>query len=225
MGKIVNTEFVEVLKLKDVMEKIIKIAISLFMKNGFKATTIRQIISEANIRNGTLYHYFKSKDDILKYILLDAIDEITKRAEQLLCGEKNLVMHFSLQIALTLKIVDKDPRIADLYTEAYKSWLTMESLLPNLVEAMEKSFQEYSPQLTKEEHYTRALAILGCMYGFIAEGHYNKHISFEKKIYVILDMVLSSFSVEKKERENFIARSLFILSRMNDNEIELFTEK
>ena len=43
------------------MEKIIKIAISLFMENGFKATTTRQIISEANIRNGTLYHYFKIK--------------------------------------------------------------------------------------------------------------------------------------------------------------------
>lgn len=195
------------------------------MENGFKATTTRQIISEANIRNGTLYHYFKNKDDILKYILVDAFDEITKRAEQLLCEEKNLVMHFSLRIALTLKIVDKDPRIADLYTEAYRSWLIMERLLPILIEQSEKSFQEYSPQLTKEEHYIRSLAILGSMYGFIAEGHYNKHINFEKKVSVLLDMVLSSFSVEKKERESFIARSLFILSGMNDNEIALFPEK
>jgi len=211
--------------LKDVMEKIIKIAVSLFMKNGFKATTTRQIISEANIRNGTLYHYFKNKDDILKYILVDAFDEITKRAEQLLCEEGNLVMHFSLRISLTLKIVDKDPRIADLYTEAYRSWLIMERLLPILIEQSEKSFQEYSPQLTKEEHYIRSLAILGCMYGFIAEGHYNKHINFEKKVSVLLDMILSSFSVEKKARESFIERSLFILSGMNDDEIALFPEK
>jgi AcrR family transcriptional regulator len=208
--------------LKDIMKKIIKVSVALFMANGFKATTTRQIISEANIRNGTLYHYFKNKDDILKYILVDAFDEITKRAEQLLCEEKNLVMHFSLRIALTLKIVDKDPRIADLYTEAYRSWLITERLLPILIEQSEKSFQEYSPQLTKEEHYIRSLAILGCMYGFIAEGHYNKHIDFEKKVSVLLGMVLSSFGVEKKEREIFIARSLFILSVMNDNEIELF---
>jgi len=214
-----------VFSLKDVMEKIIKIAISLFMAKGFKATTTRQIISEANIRNGTLYHYFKNKDDILKYILVDAFAEITKRAERLLGEENNLVMHFSLQIALTLKIVDKDPRIADLYTEAYRSWLIMEKLLPDLVEQSEKSFLEYSPQMTKEEHYTRALAILGCMYGFIAEGHYHKTIDFEKKVYVLLDMVLSSFNVEKKERVRFIEKSLCILSEIKDNEIELFSEK
>jgi len=157
--------------------------------------------------------------------LVYAFDEIAKRVEQLLCEEKNLVMHFSLRIALTLKIVDKDPRIADLYTESYRSWLIMERLLPILIEQSEKYFQEYSPQLTKEEHYIRSLAILGCMYGFIAEGHYNKRINFEKKVSVLLDMILSSFSVEKKARESFIARSLFILSEMNNNEITFFIDK
>jgi AcrR family transcriptional regulator len=210
------------IEVKDVMENIIKISIDLFMKNGFKATTTRQIISEAKIRNGTLYYYFKNKDDILKYILVDAFDKIKKRTEKLLFNEKNLVMHFSLQIALTLKIVDKDSRVADLYTEAYRSWLIMERLLPDLVEQSEKSFQEYVPEMTKEEHYTRALAILGCMYGFIAEGHYDKHIDFEKKVYVLLDMVLSSFGIGKKEREEFTKKSLFILSQLKDDEIELF---
>jgi len=38
-------------------------------------------------------------------------------------------------------------------------------------------------------------------------------------------MILSSFSVEKKARESFIARSLFILSEMNNNEITFFIDK
>lgn len=44
---------------------ILKTASQLFMTQGYEATTTRDILKACNIAKGTLYHYFKSKEEIL----------------------------------------------------------------------------------------------------------------------------------------------------------------
>ncbi len=52
-------------KTTDVKERIIRESIKLFLANGFRGTSVKEITEAAGIGRGTLYWYFKSKDDIL----------------------------------------------------------------------------------------------------------------------------------------------------------------
>jgi AcrR family transcriptional regulator len=52
-------------KATDVKETIIRESIRLFLANGFRGTSVKQITEAAGIGRGTLYWYFKSKDEIL----------------------------------------------------------------------------------------------------------------------------------------------------------------
>jgi len=52
------------MKQPDVRQHIIETASHLFYQNGYNLTGINEIIREANIAKATLYHHFKSKDDI-----------------------------------------------------------------------------------------------------------------------------------------------------------------
>ena len=54
-------------------EEIANAAFRLFMKNGYSSTKIADIADETNIGKGTVYEYFKSKDDILLYVILNNI--------------------------------------------------------------------------------------------------------------------------------------------------------
>lgn len=47
-----------------IAHRILTTAGRLFYKNGYSATGINKIISEANVAKATLYHHFESKDDI-----------------------------------------------------------------------------------------------------------------------------------------------------------------
>ncbi|MBL4708962.1 MAG: TetR/AcrR family transcriptional regulator [Flavobacteriales bacterium] len=47
-----------------VRNKIIETASDLFYQNGYNSTGINEIIKEAGIAKATLYHHFKSKDEI-----------------------------------------------------------------------------------------------------------------------------------------------------------------
>ena len=50
-------------------DAILKSAAKLFGRQGFSATTLRQIASKAKIEAGSIYYYFGSKDAILDEVL------------------------------------------------------------------------------------------------------------------------------------------------------------
>lgn len=54
-------------------------ALSLFVEKGFDATTIADICDKTDLAVGTFYNYFKSKEDLLHFILADKIKGISDR--------------------------------------------------------------------------------------------------------------------------------------------------
>lgn len=49
-------------------EKIFKIAISLFLEQGYENTTVQQITKKADVAKGTFFSHFPTKDAILTYL-------------------------------------------------------------------------------------------------------------------------------------------------------------
>jgi AcrR family transcriptional regulator len=54
-------------------QQVMKTAIELFLKKGYKSVTTREIAAEAGISKGTLYHYFKNKDDLFERTIREHI--------------------------------------------------------------------------------------------------------------------------------------------------------
>ena len=46
-------------------EKLMRVSVELFAENGYAQTSVQQIVDAAGVTKGALYHYFKSKDDLL----------------------------------------------------------------------------------------------------------------------------------------------------------------
>ena len=85
---------------KDTREKIVRTAWKLFYEKGFGETTINDIIREADISKGTLYYYFRSKDDLLS-TLSELLDHEYERLEGeepegLSCFEKLIWLNYEV---------------------------------------------------------------------------------------------------------------------------------
>jgi AcrR family transcriptional regulator len=48
-----------------VQERISAAAVGLFSEKGFDATSVQEIVERAQVTKGALYHYYRSKDDLL----------------------------------------------------------------------------------------------------------------------------------------------------------------
>lgn len=59
------------LKSKETKEKIFQAAKRILQKSGYEALSIKNICEEAGVSNGSFYHHFKTKDDLLSYYIED----------------------------------------------------------------------------------------------------------------------------------------------------------
>ncbi len=57
-------------------EKLLEAAVRLFARQGFSATSIRALASEAGVALGLLYHYFPSKEAVLEALLADGMADV-----------------------------------------------------------------------------------------------------------------------------------------------------
>src|SRR5499427_7447733 len=61
-----------------IRDNIVKAALGLFQTKGFEATTTKAIARKAGIAEGTVFNYFKSKDDIALYFFEAEVDHAMK---------------------------------------------------------------------------------------------------------------------------------------------------
>lgn len=57
------------LKSKETKERIFQAAKAILQKNGYENLSIKNICEEAGVSNGSFYHHFKTKDDLLSYYI------------------------------------------------------------------------------------------------------------------------------------------------------------
>lgn len=62
-------------------QQILDAARRCFVRNGFHATSMQDVLSEANLSAGAVYRYFRSKDDIVSAIATGALHEIARALE------------------------------------------------------------------------------------------------------------------------------------------------
>ena len=58
-------------KSKETKERIFQAAKQILQKNGYENLSIKNICEEAGVSNGSFYHHFKTKDDLLSYYIED----------------------------------------------------------------------------------------------------------------------------------------------------------
>ena len=88
----------------DKRDRILKAAVKVFAKNGFYATRVSEIAKRAGVADGTIYLYFKNKDDVLITIFEEGINQLLtilgKVAESDEPFEKRITRIIELQLGL-----------------------------------------------------------------------------------------------------------------------------
>ena len=85
-------------KSKETKERIFQAAKRILQKSGYEELSIKNICEEAGVSNGSFYHHFKTKDDLLSYYIEDqpSIDpdrlELSKNKED----AKETIIHVYL---------------------------------------------------------------------------------------------------------------------------------
>ncbi len=93
-------------------ERIMEAATRVFAKKGFYNATISDIAKVAEVAEGTIYLYFKNKDDLLISIFEHSMDFFIQEAHQELEGLTDSKDKFRKFLSLHLKLVQENQDLA-----------------------------------------------------------------------------------------------------------------
>ncbi|MBW1831525.1 MAG: TetR/AcrR family transcriptional regulator [Deltaproteobacteria bacterium] len=97
-------------------ERILKAAIKVFAKNGFYATRVSEIAKAAGVADGTIYLYFKNKDDVLVTIFEEGIERLLSILREVAESEEPFDNRIRRIIELQLGLMEEQRDLAEVIT-------------------------------------------------------------------------------------------------------------
>lgn len=167
---------------RDKHQRILDAALKVFAAKGFYNTKVSEIARTAGVADGTIYNYFKSKDDILISLFEDQMDWILARLETL---DGDIVQQITGYIALHLAIAVENPDLAEFITVELRQ--------------SEKFLREY--ENPKFSQYLRTLSSLieeGRVQGVFREGIDARLVA--RAIFGALDELMLTLTLSQKSR-------------------------
>jgi len=93
-------------------ETILKASIKVFARHGFFNSTVADVARQAGVADGTVYLYFKNKDDILVSIFNHVMDGVMDCIDRELSRLKDPVSKLRKIIEMHLELMEHDPDLA-----------------------------------------------------------------------------------------------------------------
>jgi len=110
-----NTGSVPLLAMRDSEkpQQIIEAAIRVFAKNGYYNSRVSDIAREAGIASGTIYLYFKTKDDILVTLFREKMASFVAHLRKTIAVEPDALAKLRRLIALHFHLLESNPDLAE----------------------------------------------------------------------------------------------------------------
>ena len=100
----------------DKRERILHAAVRVFAKKGFHATRVSEIAAAAGVADGTIYLYFKSKDELLVALFEDRVDRLLGYLESELPLKTSAPEKLRRIIELQLQLLEGERDLAEVIT-------------------------------------------------------------------------------------------------------------
>ena len=97
----------------DKPQQIIEAAVRVFARKGYYNSRVSDIAREAGIAAGTIYLYFKTKDDILVTLFRDKMADFVGVLRKAIAGEADAASKIRRLVWLHFRILEESPDLAE----------------------------------------------------------------------------------------------------------------
>ena len=97
----------------DKHQQIVDAAVRVFARNGYYNSRVSDIAREAGIASGTIYLYFRTKDEILVTLFREKMAAWVAHVREQIRGEADVVAKVRRLVALHFGVLERDPALAE----------------------------------------------------------------------------------------------------------------
>jgi TetR/AcrR family fatty acid metabolism transcriptional regulator len=101
---------------RDKRDRILKAAVKVFARNGFHATRVSEVAKAAGVADGTIYLYFKSKEELLVSLFEDRVSKLLAFMEESLPKLPSAPERLRAVIDMQLGLLEGERELAEVIT-------------------------------------------------------------------------------------------------------------
>ena len=180
-------------------ETIFEAATSVLCKHGVNGTTMNRVAEAANLAKSSLYDYFESKDDLLRFFNTRLVDPFFQAMDEIANSGLSAPQKLERILRTTLERSDKHKGILRLLAETDQEHhefrkSTRDRFLPLLTSIFERGILEGAFRPHNPSHTARMF--LGCLSElFELQVDDASHDEVNAYLGALIDAVLNGFSI------------------------------
>ena len=183
--------------------KILTVCVRLFLEQGYKNTTVSQIVDEAGVARGSYLNLFPTKDRILLELTETMFGGQFGVARSIADSKLPPVYAYAVETAIQLTLTELNENLREIYIEAYSLPDTSEYIYLHTTAELKQIFGENFPDDTESDFYEMEIGTAGLMRSYMARKC-DIHFPLERKLSRFLTAAMRVYRVPEAELEQTV---------------------
>ena len=185
-------------------KKILTVCVRLFLEQGYKNTSVSQIVGEAGVARGSYLNLFPTKDKILLELVETMFSGQFGVARGITDNTLPPVYAYAVETAIQLTLTELNENLREIYIEAYSLPETSEYIYLHTTAELKQIFGAIFPDDTESDFYEIDIGTAGMMRSYMARKC-DIHFPLERKLSRFLTAAMRVYRVPEAEQEKVLA--------------------
>ena len=191
----------EVLEIK---KRILSVCARLFLEQGYRQTSISQIVEEADVARGSYQNFFHTKDGILMEFVKVMFGGQFGTARDITGDQLSPLYIYAVETAIQITLTELNENLREIYIEAYSFPDTAEYIYVHTTAELKEIFGGNFPDYSDSDFYEMDIGTAGLMRSYMARKC-DIHFPLERKLSRFLTAALRVYKVPEEEQEKVLA--------------------
>ena len=191
-------------KIHATKERIMRASFKLFLENGYENTQIRQIAEESQAVTGSIYHFFRNKEDILRALIRPIFTKQIEICQNAVSDEESPMMQYLISCGVQLATCQKHRNLHEIYYLCYTSNDLCSEIIESNTEFLQKALAYYRSNLTRGELYLRCIGTTGALRAYMASGFMYDNIDVMDRIFTFASLTFRAYELPQEEIDRLL---------------------
>ena len=183
--------------------KILTVCVRLFLEQGYKNTSVSQIVDEAGVARGSYLNLFPTKDRVLLDLTETMFGGQFGMARSIADTKLPPVYAYAVETAIQLTLTELNENLREIYIEAYSLPETSEYIYLHTTAELKQIFSANFPDYSDSDFYEMEIGTAGLMRNYMARKC-DIHFPLERKLSRFLTAAMRVYRVPEDELEQAV---------------------
>ena len=184
-------------------KRILTVCVKLFLEQGYKKTTVAQIVQQASVSNSIFQNIFRAKDGVLTELAQSMFSNQFAMARSTAGTQLPPIYVYAVETAIQMTLTELNENLREIYIEAYTQKESSDYIFRETAKELYQIFGPYLPGRTARDFYDMEIGSASIMRGYMAHPC-DEELTLEKKLRLFFSMSLRAYRVPEDELEQVI---------------------